>query len=192
MKKEKPIGPGLKKGIIMGESLCFNASFRILLPLYVPIKKVEYEEIGKWGNEYTKQYIFDTENTTKDIKKEIENININFFPIIHGGLEAFTKITETYAESTFFINKNQINKILYSKREERIYEAYFLNYSVQIKSGARYSKMYQYMLKIRKYIYSIIQETKPSEYKIGDLNRKLLYVRQVTVPSPLMKGELPF
>ena len=146
MKKEKqPIGPGIRKGIIMGESLCFNASFRILLPLYVPIKKVECEDTEEWGNDYTNQYTFDTENTTKDIKKEIEDINIDFFPIINGG--GFTKITETYAESTFFVNKSQINKILYTKKEERIYEAYFLNYFVQVKNGARYSKMYQYMLK---------------------------------------------
>ena len=39
-------------------------------------------------------------------------------------------------------------------------------------------------------MYSIIQETKSSKYKIGDLNRKLLHIRQITTPLPL--GQLPF
>lgn len=190
-KKMGPVGPGLRKGIVLGQSQCTYASFNILIPLYAEIEEVSDKgDISLYSNFGNSTVLNNpistpikhsfTEDIVNALKLEINSINNKYFDNGNG------------IKSDFNIVKESISRLLYTKNEKRTYEAFIFRYWVNINSGASYPYVYKYMLEMRKNIYSVIQLSKPPGYKKSQNKRKLLFTDKLIMPTPLMKGELPF
>lgn len=180
---EKPkIGPGYRKGIKMGEAKCNNASFSILLPLYIEDILVDKTVAAPFGGNSTiKQLPSFIEDDINDIIKSFCYNQYSRSPEHHKQiLDMFTM--DVYG--TTIHTESLVKKEIYAKKAYSLTMYWVSDGNISMSFGS----LYYELMKIRSKIGTILKNYKPKNYR--PRKRTIISVNKII---PLWKcGELPF